>query len=146
MYHAYGQAYFAILSPLRQVPTYILHKFEFLLFLDCIQRFRITSISGVPSVIVALAKHPDVVKYDLSSVVAIGSGAAPLSKDIARLAEKRVSRGREKVPLRQGWGMTEYVAFMSLIVWSRYTIVNEWVTDDYGWVKSDLLGYRFPSG
>lgn len=86
------------------------------------------------------------VKYDLSSVVAIGSGAAPLSKDIARLAEKRVSRGREKVPLRQGWGMTEYVAFMSLIVWSRYTIVNEWVTDDYGWVKSDLLGYRFPSG
>lgn len=140
MYHAYGQAHFAILSPIRQVPTYILHKFEFLLFLDCIQRFRITNITGVPSVIAALAKHPDVVKYDLSSVVAMGSGAAPLSKDIARLAEERVGRGREKIHLRQGWGMTEYVAF-----WSRYTILNDWVADDYERVKSDLLGSRFPS-
>lgn len=85
------------------------------------------------------------VKYDLSSVVVMGSGAAPLSKDMARLAEKRVGRGR-KVPLKQGWGMTEYVAFISLIVWSRYIVLNEWVTDDYERVKNDLLGYRFPSG
>lgn len=65
------------------------------------------------------------VKYDLSSVVAMGCGAAPLSGDIARLAEKRVSRGREKVSLKQGWGMTEYVALYFSIVWSRYITLNE---------------------
>lgn len=60
---------------------------------------------------VAIAKHPDVVKYDLSSVIQLNCGAAPLSSDMARLAEKRVSRGREKISLKQGWGMTEYVAY-----------------------------------
>lgn len=63
---------------------------------------------------VALAKHPDVAKYDLSSVVGLGCGAAPLSRDIARLVEERVSKGRglkETINLKQGWGMTEYVVF-----------------------------------
>lgn len=59
---------------------------------------------------VALAKHPDVKKYDLSSVVALGCGAAPLSRDIAKAVEERVSAGRgpgQTINLKQGWGMTE---------------------------------------
>lgn len=147
MYHAYGQNYFAILAPMRQIPTYILYKFEFLLFLDSIQKFRITSIAGVPAVMVALAKHPDVVKYDLSSVMLMGCGAAPLSGDIARLVEERVSRGREKVFLKQGWGMTEYVTPYFHIFNCLVTIYHfERVTDGCGRVKSNLFSYRFPPG
>lgn len=85
------------------------------------------------------------VKYDLSSVMQLSCGAAPLSSDIARLAEGRVGGGREKINLKQGWGMTEYVALLPLIVWSRYITLNELTTDDCGGVKSYLLGYRLPS-
>lgn len=94
----------------------------------------------------ALAKHPDVVNYDLSSVKMLSCGAAPLSKDIARLAEKRVSVGREKIALRQGWGMTEYVASIFLIFRSRYITLNGLAADDCDEMKNDLLGYRVSSG
>lgn len=98
---------------------------------------------------VALAKHPDVVNYDLSSVVAMGCGAAPLSRDIARLAEKRVSGRRgpnERITVKQGWGMTEYVAFIFLLTQSRYITLDEQTADYCGQVKNNLLGSRFPPG
>ena len=36
----------------------------------------------VPPVVIFLAKNPLVAKFDLSSVIATASGAAPLSKDV----------------------------------------------------------------
>jgi acyl-CoA synthetase (AMP-forming)/AMP-acid ligase II len=56
----------------------------------------------VPPVVLALAKHPLVDEYDLSSIVQIFSGAAPLGAELAAEASKRV--GCEVV---QGYGMTE---------------------------------------
>ena len=59
----------------------------------------------VPPMALALARHPIVDKANLSSLKEIICGAAPLSADLAAEVTKRV-----KVPLHQGWGMTETTA------------------------------------
>lgn len=43
----------------------------------------------VPPLAVFLAKHPLVLKYDLSSLVEVWCGAAPLSKDIQKAVSER---------------------------------------------------------
>jgi 4-coumarate--CoA ligase len=53
-------------------------------------------------VVLALAKHPIVEQYDMSSVVQIFSGTAPLGAEIAAEAAARV-----KCDVVQGYGMTE---------------------------------------
>lgn len=50
-----------------------------------------------------LAKHPLALKFDLSSVKIIMSGAAPLGNDVAQLFKQRFPH----VDIRQGFGMTE---------------------------------------
>lgn len=112
LYHAYGQNVL-IAGNFHQVkPTYVMPKFDFLKLLEYIPKYKITDLNLVPPIAVALAKHPDVEKYDLSSVDLIGCGAAPLGRDVAEQVEKRFNKGRKPedyVNLRQGWGMTEYV-------------------------------------
>ncbi|KAK8138994.1 hypothetical protein PG984_002374 [Apiospora sp. TS-2023a] len=105
MYHAYGQTYFAVNYPKLEIPTYVMEKFDFVKVLENVQKFRITSLNCVPPIVVALAKHPLVRKYDLSSIESIGSGAAPLSGDIADEVTKLWPA--ETMKVRQGWGMTE---------------------------------------
>lgn len=55
---------------------------------------------------VFLAKHPLVDKYNLTSLRAIYSGAAPLSLDIQHEVVKRIGKGPPLTVL-QGYGMTE---------------------------------------
>jgi acyl-CoA synthetase (AMP-forming)/AMP-acid ligase II len=47
-------------------------------------------------------------KFNLSSLRRIGSGAAPLSKDIMKEVESKFLRlyGTD-IQIKQGWGMTE---------------------------------------
>src|SRR5215469_1182069 len=102
MYHAYGQAVFCVIAPIRGSPVYILPKFDFLRMLECVQKFKITSFTLVPPIAVALAKHPAVKNYDLSSIVDAGCGAAPLSEATSKDVERLWPDG--KVNLKQGWG------------------------------------------
>lgn len=105
MYHAFGQTYYTTIYPKLGVPVYIMPGFDFVKMLEYVQKFRITSLTCVPPIVVALAKHPLARKYDLSSVEALGSGAAPLSQEVGDEAEKLWPSG--VVQVRQGWGMTE---------------------------------------
>jgi len=52
-----------------------------------------------------MAKHPATKKFDLSSVISVGSGAAPLGREVSEEFEKLWPDGR--VDIKQGWGMTE---------------------------------------
>lgn len=70
-----------------------------------VQKYRITDLTMVPPIAVALAKHPDVRKYDLSSVRFVGSGAAPLGREVCAEVEQLWPDSR--VNVKQGWGMTE---------------------------------------
>lgn len=45
--------------------------------------FQVTGFSGVPPMLVAIAKSPLAKKYDLSSLRLIGSGGAPLPEAVA---------------------------------------------------------------
>ncbi|MCJ1472644.1 hypothetical protein MMC13_001293 [Lambiella insularis] len=104
--HAMAQTLFTTLAILNATPVYIMPKFDFEDMLNCVQKFRINNLILVPPIIVALAKHPGVKagKWDLSCVTSVGSGAAPLGKEICE--ELRSVLGQH-VTIKQGWGLTE---------------------------------------
>jgi 4-coumarate--CoA ligase len=78
-----GQTFFISIGPKIGVPTYIMPKFDFFKMLEHIQAFKITNLTLAPPIAVAIAKHPTVKNYDLSSIRTAGSGAAPLSQSVA---------------------------------------------------------------
>ena len=57
--------------------------------LKAIQDYHVTSLPLVPPIMLALAKNDLALKYDLSSVVEITSGAAPLGKETVEEVSKR---------------------------------------------------------
>jgi len=77
-------------------------RFELDEFLRLLQDQRITTAFLVPPIVLALAKHPLVDKYDLSALRRIGSGAAPLDGDLERACAQRLD-----CSVGQGWGLTE---------------------------------------
>lgn len=105
LYHAMSQTINIGCALLRGVPVYIMPKFDLIQMLECVQKYRISHLILVPPIVVALAKHPAVRKYDLSSVEAAGSGAAPLGFKVSTEFNKLWPDGQ--VNLMQGWGMTE---------------------------------------
>ncbi|KAE8441475.1 hypothetical protein EG329_004931 [Mollisiaceae sp. DMI_Dod_QoI] len=110
MYHAMAQTIHIAGSIKRRIPVYIMKKFDFVKWLEAIQKYRVTALIMVPPLVVALAKSPLTRKYDLSSVKEIGSGAAPLSGEVVEECEALwPTRDRR---LRQGWGMTEVTCSM----------------------------------
>jgi acyl-CoA synthetase (AMP-forming)/AMP-acid ligase II len=66
------------------------------------QDYGVTWAYLVPPIVLALAKHPLVDKYDLSKLKSILSGAAPLGKDVTQACADRL-----KCLVRQGYGLTE---------------------------------------
>jgi 4-coumarate--CoA ligase len=77
-------------------------RFDLEQALNIVQERQVTRFYAVPPIVLALAKHPMVEQFDLSSLKQIFSGAAPLGAELAADASKRV--GCEVV---QGYGMTE---------------------------------------
>ncbi len=77
-------------------------RFDLEQFLATLQDHRITQAYLVPPIILALAKHPMVDRYDLTALQRVVSGAAPLGADLAEEAAQRI--GAEIV---QGYGLTE---------------------------------------
>jgi acyl-CoA synthetase (AMP-forming)/AMP-acid ligase II len=85
-----------------------LPRFELEDFLRVIQDYKITRAFVAPPIVLALAKHPLVDKYDLSSLRSITSGAAPLDEGLALAAQERLrTGGATGVTVAQGYGMTE---------------------------------------
>ncbi|XP_065091158.1 luciferin 4-monooxygenase-like [Ochlerotatus camptorhynchus] len=88
----------------------LMPKFDAHLFLNSIQKYKVNLMSVVPPLMVFLAKHPMVDNYDLSSLMTLFCGAAPLSKEIEDQVRDRLGIAF----VRQGYGMTEttYVMLM----------------------------------
>ncbi len=70
--------------------------------LESIQKYRATIFCGVPTMYAAILNHPDLKKYDLSSVKACISGAAPLPVEIKKRFEE-ITGGK----LVEGYGLSE---------------------------------------
>ncbi|GMG37077.1 unnamed protein product [Aspergillus oryzae] len=105
MYHSMAQMIMIAATLALNTPIYIMPKFNFIQMLGYTQKYRITDYVVVPPIVVALAKHPAVKKFDLSSVEDIGCGAAPLGKKVSEQLQALWPPG--KVNIRQGYGMTE---------------------------------------
>ena len=106
--HIYGLTAYVITNMLVGNTAVILSRFEPVLFLSCIQKYRAESVCLVPPVMLLLAKHPLVEKYDLSSLKRIVCAAAPLSVELREAVEARFQKlyGTTVLGL-QAWGMTE---------------------------------------
>src|SRR5262249_48927569 len=92
-----------MLSSIRRGNLISLHqRFDVEAVMRDIEIKRATAFPGVPTMWIAIAALPDLDKRDLSSLVSIGSGGAPLPVEVARIFESRVG-----MKLKSGWGMTE---------------------------------------
>jgi acyl-CoA synthetase (AMP-forming)/AMP-acid ligase II len=102
-FHIYGLT--ALMNaPLRQGATVVvLPRFDLETFLAAIQNHRITGLFVAPPIVLALAKHPLVAQYDLSSLKYIVSAAAPLDAKLATACSQRLGLP----PVGQAYGMTE---------------------------------------
>ena len=79
-----------------------LARFELDAFLGMVQDHRVTAVAVVPPIAEALARHPAVDRYDLSSLRFILVGAAPCPAEIERECAARLG-----CVVAQGLGMTE---------------------------------------
>lgn len=86
----------------RRVVT--LGRFEERAYLQAIQQYKCQMLLVVPPLVGLLAKSPLLDEYDLSSVLVIYSGSAPLSKSTADAALERIPSA---IGLLQGFGMSE---------------------------------------
>ncbi|MGB8621338.1 MAG: AMP-binding protein [Paracoccaceae bacterium] len=77
-------------------------RFDLEAFLRLTQEHKARQLWVVPPVALALAKHPMVGDFDLSSVEHVVSGAAPLGADLSNLLAERLG-----CVSGQGYGMTE---------------------------------------
>jgi acyl-CoA synthetase (AMP-forming)/AMP-acid ligase II len=91
-----------------------LPRFDVTGFLAALQDQHITQTVVVPPIVLALAKHPAVDRYDLSAMQWLGCGAAPLGAELQQACEQRIG-----CPVGQGYGMTEATACIA--VWSPGT-------------------------
>jgi acyl-CoA synthetase (AMP-forming)/AMP-acid ligase II len=77
-------------------------RFDLEQFLTILQDHRVTAAAVVPPIMLALAKHPLVDRFDLSALRFLGSGAAPLDADREEACGKRLG-----CLTGQGYGLTE---------------------------------------
>ena len=71
--------------------------------LKLIERERVTSAGGVPTIAWQLLEHPALKEYDLSSLEGISYGGAPAASELVR----RIKQVFPKSAPGTGWGMTE---------------------------------------
>ncbi|HEU4397351.1 MAG TPA: 4-coumarate--CoA ligase family protein [Actinomycetota bacterium] len=101
-FHIYGQVVLMAAALWQGATLVSMPRFDLEDFLRILQEQRITQAYLVPPIVLALAKHPMVDKYDLSSLGFIMSGAAPMDASLELAAE-----GRLACDVMQGWGLTE---------------------------------------
>lgn len=82
MFHVFGLAVIMCGNLQRGDGIVSMAKFDFEMLLGAVEKYRVTHLWVVPPIVLALAKNSMVKKYDLSSLRQIGSGAAPLGKDL----------------------------------------------------------------
>jgi len=82
---------------------YWMPKFDFVKFLDYVQRYKVTSMFTVPPIFLLISKMP-IVKNQLDTWTDAMSGAAPMGNDLQIEAGKKIGKG---IHLRQTWGLSE---------------------------------------
>lgn len=103
LFHIYSLNSVLLCSLRSGAAVLLMQKFEIRSLLELIQRHRVSVAAVVPPLVLALAKNPMVVEFDLSSIRVVLSGAAPLGKELEEALRSRVPQAI----FAQGYGMTE---------------------------------------
>lgn len=101
-FHIYGMTVLLNLALRQRASLVTMPRFDLTEFLRSVQDQRCTFLFIAPPIAVALAKHPLVDEFDLSSVHSVFSGAAPLDGETAETAGRRIG-----ARFFQGYGMSE---------------------------------------
>lgn len=121
LFHIMGLITFTYSQLQRGNAMVVMVRFELEKALSAIERYKVTHLYTAPPVVVAMAKQPAVVRrYDTSSLKEIGSGAAPLGKDVMDECSKVLPQTK----ILQGYGMTETGGIISIedtLVGSRHS-------------------------
>ena len=102
LFHIYGMVTVLHFSVLTGSAMVLLPRFETEKVLNAINRYRPAFFPGVPTMYVAINNFPEVKKYDLRSIKACVSGAAPLPVEVQQEFEK-LTGGK----LVEGFGLSE---------------------------------------
>ena len=108
MYHTNGFATFLFL--LGGDHLVVLEKFDAALFLDVIERYRITNFTATPTMLARIAARPDIRQRDLSSVVFILQGAAVMPPSLLHTWFELLSPEQ----IVTAYGMTENLGLTAL--------------------------------
>ncbi|TKY73621.1 4-coumarate--CoA ligase 9 [Spatholobus suberectus] len=102
LFHVFG--FFMLVRAIAVGETLVLmQRFDFEGMLKAVERYKITHMPVSPPLVVALAKSELVKKYDLSSLRLLGSGGAPLGKEVVEDFRARFPNAE----IGQGYGLTE---------------------------------------
>jgi acyl-CoA synthetase (AMP-forming)/AMP-acid ligase II len=101
-FHIMGMAVIMLGGLCRGATLVTMPRFDLEQFLGAIQEHRVTSAVVPPPITLALAKHPLVDGYDLSSLRLVMTGGAPLGAEVQQACASRLG-----CRVGQGWGMTE---------------------------------------
>lgn len=101
-FHVYGMTTVLIFSVVAQNKMVLLPKFDIETTLKTIDKQKPTLFPGAPTMYIGLINHPDLSKYDLSSIVACLSGSAALPVEVQEKFEE-LTGGK----LVEGYGLTE---------------------------------------
>ncbi|KAJ0020403.1 hypothetical protein Pint_32077 [Pistacia integerrima] len=106
MFHVFGLAV-VLYTQLKEGNTLVsMRKFDFEMLLRTVEKYRVTNMW----IVLALAKQSLVKKFELSSLKLIGSGAAPLGKELMEECAKNFPHA----VIIQGYGMTETSGIVSV--------------------------------
>ncbi|CAN0922186.1 4-coumarate--CoA ligase-like 9 [Linum grandiflorum] len=102
LFHVFG--FFMLVKGIAIGETMVLmQRFDFEGMLRAVEKYRVTYMPVSPPLIVAMLKSELTNKYDLSSLLVLGCGGAPLGKDVAEKFKEKFPN----VDIIQGYGLTE---------------------------------------
>lgn len=101
-FHVYGMTTVMNFAIMYAAEMIILPNFDVKQALKTIQKERPTLFPGAPTMYIGILNHPDIEKYDLSSIEACISGSAPLPVEIQAQFEKKTNGF-----LVEGYGLSE---------------------------------------
>lgn len=84
------------------IQTVVMPKFDLERFCQLVQEHKISVTYVPPPIVLGLAKHPVVSKYDMSSIRFLNCAAAPLTRELVEELWQRL-----KIPVKQGYGLSE---------------------------------------
>src|SRR5690625_826910 len=137
-FHVYGMTTVMNMSIMNRSKMALVPKFDATEVLKTIQKQKPTMYPGAPTIYIGILNHPDVEKYDLSSIRACISGSAPLPVEIQQRFEE-MTGGK----LVEGYGLTE----TSPVTHANFVWGGEKVIGSIGlpWPDTDAKVYNMES-